>query len=256
MNEVFQLNEKSILVSGASRGIGRGIALQLASVGAHIGVGHSGKSEKSLQNAEELCHEIEGKGAKAIPIGIDVCSEEACQAAVKTMTENFGGLYGLVNNAGISIDQLTMRYKVEDWDSVLNTNLRGAFLLSKAAMRPLMKNKDGSSIVNMSSVVGITGNAGQSAYCASKAGLIGLSKSLAKEFASRKIRVNSIAPGFIGTDMTNALDDKQQSAIIDNIPLKFIGTVDDIAWGTIYLLSPLSGYITGHTLSINGGMHM
>ena len=256
MNDIFQLQQKAILVSGASRGIGRGIALNLAKVGVQVGVGHSGSSENSKSNAEELCHQIEAAGSKAIPLAINVNCEDDCQNAVKTLVTEFGGLYGVVNNAGISIDQLAMRYKVEDWDKVLNTNLRGAFLLSKAALRPLMKNKDGSSIVNMSSVVGLTGNAGQSAYCASKAGLIGLSKSLAKEFASRKIRVNCIAPGFIDTDMTKALDDKQQAAISENIPLSFIGSVDDIAWGTLYLLSPLSRYVTGHTLSINGGLHM
>ena len=195
-------------------------------------------------------------GSKAIPLALNVSEEDACKAAVDTMVKEFGGLYGLVNNAGVAIDQLTLRYKMDDWDTLMATNLKGAFQLSKVALRPLMKNKEGSAIVNMSSVVGLSGNAGQAPYSASKAGLIGLTKSLALEFASRKIRVNAIAPGFIDTEMTQALTDEQKGKITENIPIGTMGSVDDIAQATAYLLSPLSQYVTGQVLSVNGGLYM
>jgi 3-oxoacyl-[acyl-carrier protein] reductase len=172
------------------------------------------------------------------------------------MVKEFGGLYGLVNNAGVAIDQLTLRYKSEDWDKLMGINLKGTFMLSKAALRPMMKSEDGASIVNMSSVVGLMGNAGQAVYAASKAGLIGMSKSLAREFASRQIRVNCVAPGFIDTDMTRALSEEQRQNLSKEIPLNYLGSVEDVAHGTLYLLSPLSRYVTGQVLSINGGLYM
>jgi 3-oxoacyl-[acyl-carrier protein] reductase len=161
-----------------------------------------------------------------------------------------------VNNAGVAIDQLTLRYKSEDWDKLMSINLKGAFLMSKAALRPMMKQDNGASIVNMSSVVGEMGNAGQAVYSASKAGLIGMTKSMAREFASRQIRVNAIAPGFIDTEMTQALTEEQRTKLSSEIPLQSLGTVEDIAVGTCFLLSPLSRYVTGQVLSINGGLYM
>lgn len=249
----FELKDKAILVTGSSRGIGAAIALKLGEAGAHVGVTYT--SEKSAGLAQEICAKIEASGGKALALSLDVGQEAQCGAAIDTFVKHFGRMDGLVNNAGVSIDQLVLRYKAEDWDKLMNINLRGAFLMSKAALRPLMK-AGGGSIVNMSSVVGQMGNAGQVPYCTSKAGLIGMSKSLAKEVASRKIRVNAIAPGFIETDMTDALNEQQKAAIVQGIPLESLGTGDDIAFGALYLLSPVSRYITGQVLNINGGLYM
>ncbi len=252
---LWGLENKSILVTGSNRGIGYGIALGLAKAGACIGVTYSGSANGEAK-AHALCKEIEELGGKAKALALNVADEDQCKAAVDTMVSEFGGLYGLVNNAGVAIDQLTLRYKSEDWDQLMNVNLKGAFMLSKFALRPLMKNKDGASIVNMSSVVGLMGNAGQVPYSASKAGLIGMTKSLAKEFASRKLRVNAIAPGFIDTEMTQSLTEEQKGKITGEIPMSCLGSVDDIAYATKYLLSPLSQYVTGQVLSVNGGLYM
>ena len=252
---IWGLEGKSILVTGSNRGIGKGIALSLAKAGACVGVTYSG-SASGEEKAHALCKEIEALGGKAKALALNVANEDQCKAAVDAMVAEFGGLYGLVNNAGVAIDQLTLRYKSEDWDSLMDVNLKGAFILSKLALRPLMKNRDGASIVNMSSVVGQMGNAGQVPYSASKAGLIGMTKSLALEFASRKLRVNAIAPGFIDTEMTQALTDEQKAKITDEIPMSILGSVDDIANATKYLLSPLSQYVTGQVLSVNGGLYM
>ncbi len=253
--ECLGLKGKSILVTGSGRGIGRGIALKLGEAGACVGVTYTGSNEKSEANAKAVCAEIEKLGGRAIAVALDVSNEDQVNDAIKKMVEAFGGLYGVVNNAGIVIDQLLLRYKSEDWDKVLDTNLKGAFLVSKAAAKYLMK-AGGASIVNMTSVVGEMGAAGQAPYSASKAGLIGLSKSLARELASRQVRVNCIAPGFIATDMTEQLNDAQKEAILGQVPLNSLGSVDDIAWGTLYLLSPTSRYVTGQVLSINGGLYM
>ena len=253
--KIWNLEGKSILVTGSNRGIGKGIALSLAKAGAQVGVTFSG-SASGEEKAHALCKEIEGLGGKAKALALNVSDEDQCKEAIATMTAEFGGLYGLVNNAGVAIDQLTLRYKSEDWDTLMNVNLKGAFMLTKMALRPLMKNKEGASIVNMSSVVGLMGNAGQVPYSASKAGLIGMTKSLALEFASRKLRVNAVAPGFIDTEMTQALTDEQKAKITDEIPLASLGSVDDIAYATKYLLSPLSQYVTGQVLSVNGGLYM
>jgi 3-oxoacyl-[acyl-carrier protein] reductase len=255
-NKTWQIERKSILVTGSNRGIGKGIAQALARAGAHVGVTYSGSNPESEARAHELCKELEGLGGKAIAIHLNVANEESCKAAIDHMVKEFGGLYGLVNNAGVAIDQLTLRYKSEDWDKLMSINLKGAFMLSKAALRPMMKSEDGASIVNMSSVVGLMGNAGQAVYAASKAGLIGMSKSLAREFASRQIRVNCVAPGFIDTDMTRALSEEQRQNLSKEIPLNYLGSVEDVAHGTLYLLSPLSRYVTGQVLSINGGLYM
>ncbi len=250
------LEGKSILVTGSNRGIGKGIALELARAGASVGVTYSGSSPESEAKAHELCKELESQGGKAIAISVNVSDEDQCKAAIDRMVKEFGGLYGLVNNAGVAIDQLTLRYKSEDWDKLMAINLKGAFMLSKAALRPMMKSEGGASIVNMSSVVGLMGNAGQAVYAASKAGLIGMTKSLAREFASRQIRVNAVAPGFIDTEMTQALTEEQRSKLAQEIPLESLGRIEDIAHGTLYLLSPLSRYVTGQVLSINGGLYM
>lgn len=255
-NKTWQIEGKSILVTGSNRGIGKGIAQALARAGAHVGVTYSGSNPESEAKAHELCKELEGWGGKSIAINLNVADEESCKAAIDRMVKEFGGLYGLVNNAGVAIDQLTLRYKSEDWDKLMGINLKGTFMLSKAALRPMMKSEDGASIVNMSSVVGLMGNAGQAVYATSKAGLIGMSKSLAREFASRQIRVNCVAPGFIDTDMTRALSEDQRQNLSKEIPLNCLGSVEDIANGTLYLLSPLSRYVTGQVLSINGGLYM
>jgi 3-oxoacyl-[acyl-carrier protein] reductase len=255
-NHAWQLEGKSILVSGSNRGIGKGIVVELARAGASVGVTYSGSSPESEAKAHALCKELEGLGGKAIAISVNVADEEQCKAAIDRMVKEFGGLYGLVNNAGVAIDQLTLRYKADDWDKLMSINMKGAFMLSKAALRPMMKSESGASIVNMSSVVGLMGNAGQAAYAASKAGLIGMTKSLAREFASRQIRVNAVAPGFIDTEMTQALTEDQRAKLSSEIPLASLGRVEDIAHGTLYLLSPLSRYVTGHVLSINGGLYM
>jgi 3-oxoacyl-[acyl-carrier protein] reductase len=252
----FNLEGKSILVTGSNRGLGRSIAEKLAEAGASVGVTYSGGSEKSESLAREVVSGIEKNGGKAVVVPLNIASEEQCKAAISRMTESFGGLYGLVNNAGVAIDQLLMRYKTEDWDKLMDINLKGVFLLTKAAMKPLMRSEGGASIVNMSSVVGLMGNAGQTVYAASKAGLIGFSKSLAREVASRQVRVNVIAPGFIETEMTHVLPEEQKKALLDQTPLGTLGQAEDIAFGALYLLSPQSKYVTGQVLSINGGLYM
>lgn len=255
-NHSWRLEGKSILVTGSNRGIGKGIVTELAKAGAHVGVTFSGSSPESEAKAHALCKELEGFGGKAIAISVNVADEDQCKAAVDRMVKEFGGLYGLVNNAGVAIDQLTLRYKMDDWEKLMAINLKGAFLMSKAALRPMMKSAEGASIVNMSSVVGQMGNAGQAVYATSKAGLIGMSKSLAREFASRQIRVNAIAPGFIDTEMTQAMTPEAKAKMTEEIPLASLGSVEDISAGTAYLLSPLSRYVTGQVLGINGGLYM
>lgn len=251
----FDLQGKAILVTGASRGIGASVAARLGDAGAHVGVTYTGSSEKSAAGAQEVCAKIEAAGGRAHAFALDVSQEEQCSATVDAFVKHFGRMDGLVNNAGVAIDQLAMRYKSDDWDKLMGINLKGSFLMAKAALRPLMK-AGGGSIVMMSSVVGVMGNAGQAPYSASKAGLIGLTKSLAKEVGSRKIRINAIAPGFISTDMTDALTEEQRKAIETGIPLESLGSPDDVAYGALYLLSPLSKYVTGQVLNINGGLYM
>lgn len=239
------------LVTGASRGIGRAAALALARAGAEVIVNYVANKEK----AEAVCHEIEKLGGKAIACQFDVANPEAVEVAIGALLKEKKRIGVLVNNAGITHDGLMMRYAVNDWDRVLDTNLRGAFLVSQALIRPMMKEKKGA-IVHVSSIVGVIGNAGQAAYCSAKAGLIGLTKSMAKEFASRNIRVNAVAPGFIETDMTGSLTPAQQEEMLKVIPLGRVGTVDEIADAIVYLASPVSAYITGQTLIVDGGMGM
>jgi len=243
------LKGKRIVVTGSSRGIGAGLAKHLAAEGARVAVTYS----SNPQSAEKVLSELPGDGH--LLINMNVSSSESVEKGFAEILQKFDGLDGLVNNAGITRDQLLMRMKDEDFDAVVNTNLRGAYLCSKAVMRPLLKARAGS-IVNISSVIGQMGNAGQSNYAASKAGLEGFTRSVALEVASRGIRVNAVAPGFIVTDMTDALDEKQKEAIQSKIPLQRLGRVDDIAHSVSFLLSDASLYITGQVLQVNGGLYM
>jgi len=251
MNSKMNLNGEIALVTGASRGIGKAVALALAQAGAEVIVNYVSNQEK----AESVCHEIEKAGGKAVPSRFDVGNASEVEAAIGALLKEKKRIGIVVNNAGIAHDGLMMRYAVEDWDRVINTNLRGAFLVSQAVIRPMMKERKGS-IIHVSSIVGVIGNPGQAAYCAAKAGLIGLTKSMAKEFASRNIRVNAVAPGYIGTDMTTALSPEQQELTLKAIPMGRVGTPEEIANTITFLASNASSYITGQTLIVDGGMGM
>lgn len=240
---------KTVLVTGSSRGIGAAIAQHLARLGAKVAVTYSGNQA----SAEKTCAILEGSGHLCIKL--DVSNEASVDEAFETIGKEFGKLDFLVNNAGITKDQLLLRMKAEDFNSVIETNLRGTFLCTKAATKMMLKARSGS-IVNITSVIGQTGNAGQANYAASKAGIEGFSKSVAAEVASRSIRVNCVAPGFIVTEMTDVLSDTQKQAILDKVPLKSLGSVDDISNAVSFLLSDEAKYITGQTLSVNGGMFM
>jgi 3-oxoacyl-[acyl-carrier protein] reductase len=245
----MELKGKRIVVTGSSRGIGAGIAKSLADKGARLAVTYS----SNAQSAEKVVSDLSGDGH--ILIALNVSSSESVETAFAEILKKFEGLDGLVNNAGVTRDGLLMRMKDEDFDTVINTNLRGAYLCTKAVMRPMLKARSGS-IVNISSVIGQMGNAGQSNYAASKAGLEGFTRSIAHEVASRGIRVNAIAPGFIVTDMTDALDEKQKEAIQAKIPLQRLGSVEDVAQAVGFMLSDASLYITGQVLQVNGGLYM
>ena len=245
------LNGKTALVTGASRGIGRAIAFKLAEQGANLVLNYN----KSLSSIEEVVKEIEAKGGKAIAIQGDVSVFEEAEKIVKAAVINFGSLDILVNNAGITKDGLLLRMKEEDFDKVINVNLKGTFNCIKHASPIMLKQKSGR-IVNISSVVGITGNAGQVNYAAAKAGIIGMTKATAKELASRGITVNAVAPGFIQTDMTEELTDKVKETIIGNIPLKRLGTARDVADLVAFLVGEDSLYITGQIINVDGGMVM
>lgn len=239
------------LVTGGSRGIGRAAAMALAREGAEVIINYVSNEQK----AKETCDEIAAQGGKASAVKFDVADIDQTKAAIEQILKDKKKISILVNNAGITRDGLMMRYSVEDWDQVLNTNLRSAFVVSQAVIRSMMKERKGS-IIHMGSIVGITGNPGQAAYCAAKAGIIGLTKSMAKELASRNIRVNAIAPGFIETDMTHQLTEDQKKAIFDSIPLGRIGTADEVAQAVLFLASQRSSYITGQTIVVDGGMGM
>ena len=242
---------KVALVTGASRGIGRAIALALAAEGADVAVNYAG----SEAAAKEVAAEIEAMGRKAFVIQADIASTEASTAMVDAVVKEFGRIDVLVNNAGITRDGLLMRMKEEDWDAVITTNLKGVFNCTKAAIKYMMKQKSGN-IVNISSIVGVMGNAGQANYCAAKAGVIGFTKATAKEVAARGIRVNAIAPGFIKTDMTSVLSEKVVEAMLAGIPLNRLGETEDIAKAVLFLASSDANYITGQTLHVDGGMVM
>jgi len=244
------LSGKVAIVTGASRGIGRAIALALAAQGAKV--------VASARNAEALAglvEEIKGLGGEATAVAGDVAVEEDAAKLVEEAVATYGQLDILVNNAGITRDGLLLRMKSEDWDAVLDTNLKGAFLCIRAAAKVMSKQRSGR-IINMSSVVGEMGNAGQANYCASKAGLLGLTKSVAKELARRNVTVNAITPGFIVTDMTENMTDKAREAMTEQIPLGRLGESDDIANAVLFLASDQASYITGQVLGINGGMYM
>jgi len=244
------LTGKVALVTGASQGIGRAIALDLAKHGAAVAV-----AARSIDKLESLAQEITSAGGAAKPFALDVTSEDSIKSCAKAVLGDLGACHILVNNAGITRDGLTLRMKLADFDDILRANLTGSFLLTQAVISSMMKARWGR-VINITSVVGETGAAGQANYAASKAGLIGLTKSLAREFASRNITVNAVAPGFISTAMTDALTDGQRAGILTQVPLARYGTVDDIASAVTFLASDAAAYITGHTLDVNGGMYM
>jgi len=244
---MFDLTGKKALVTGASGGIGSAIAQALHAQGATVGL--SGTREEALNAVQaEL-------GDRAFILPCNLSDDDSLDQLSKQADEAMGGLDILVNNAGLTRDNLAMRLKDDDWDAVLNVNLRAAFKLSRAVLRGMMKKRWGR-IIGITSVVGVTGNPGQANYAASKAGLIGMSKALAQEVASRGITVNTVAPGFIETAMTDALDDKQKEALIPGIPAGRLGTGDDISSACVYLASDEASYVTGQTLHVNGGMAM
>ncbi|MGG1480282.1 3-oxoacyl-[acyl-carrier-protein] reductase [Bacillus smithii] len=247
----MRLEGKVALVTGASRGIGREIALEFAREGADVAVNYAGSEEK----AREVAEEIKAMGRKALLVQCDVSDSQSVQDMIKSVVDYFGGLDILVNNAGITRDNLILRMKEEEWDAVINTNLKGVFLCTKAAARAMMKKRSGR-IINISSIVGIIGNPGQANYVAAKSGVIGLTKTTAKEFASRGITVNAIAPGFISTDMTEDLPEEVKEAMIKQVPLARIGEPKEIARVALFLASPDSSYMTGQILRVDGGMGM
>lgn len=245
------LSGKSALVTGASRGIGRAIALKLASLGANVAINFAG----NLAKAQEVKNEIESFGQKAILVQGNVADFETVQSIVKSVIENFGTIDILVNNAGITKDNLLIKMSESDFDDVIATNLKGVFNCTKAVTRLMMKQRGGR-IVNMSSVVAMTGNISQANYAAAKAGIIGFTKSSAKELASRNVTVNAVAPGFICTDMTEALSDKVKDEMLKNIPAGKFGTTEDVANLVAFLVSDKAAYITGQVISVDGGMAM
>ena len=238
------------LVTGASQGIGRACALELAKAGASVAL-----AARNVEKLGEVAAEIAAAGGTAHTFALDVSNEESIRECAKAVLAHFGGVHILVNNAGITRDILALRMKRKDWDDVLMTNLTGAFLLTQAVMSSMVKGRWGR-VINITSVVGETGQAGQANYAASKAGMIGLTKSLARELASRSITVNAVAPGYIETAMTAVLTDDQKNAMTQHIPLARVGTDLDIAHAVAFLASEEASYITGHTLDVNGGMHM
>ncbi|MCA3013504.1 MAG: 3-oxoacyl-[acyl-carrier-protein] reductase [Myxococcaceae bacterium] len=242
---------KVVVVTGGSRGIGRAIAMEFGRRGATVVIGYAGNEAA----AAETLSLLGAVGATAQARRFDVSDPAACSAFVDEVVKAHGRVDVLVNNAGVAIDGLLMRFKDEDWDKTIDTNLKGAFALMRAVSRPMMKQRGGA-IVNVSSIVGEMGNGGQSAYAASKAGLIGLTKAVAKELASRNVRVNAVTPGFITTDMTAALTDELKQKMADAIPLGRIGNPDEVARAVAFLASDAASYITGETLKVNGGMYM
>jgi 3-oxoacyl-[acyl-carrier protein] reductase len=247
---MFSLKGKVAMVTGASQGIGRDTALALAQAGAKVAV--AARSEAKLA---DLVQEIAAKGGEALAVTMDVANAEQVKAGFKQVLERFGRLDILVNNAAVTRDGLALRMKLDDWETVLRTNLTGANLCIQQALSPMLRQKGGR-IINISSVVAQSGNAGQANYVASKGGLIGLTKAIAIEVASRNITVNAIAPGFIETPMTAVLPDKVKDELKTRIPLGRMGTGTDVAAAIVFLASDAAGYITGHVLDVNGGMYL
>jgi len=247
----MHLDGKVAIVTGASRGIGRAVAIALAKQGAKVVINFAGNAVA----ANEVLGHITSDGGEAMLYQANVADADAVEAMVKAVLDKFGRIDVLVNNAGITRDTLLMRMKEEDWDAVLDTNLKGVFLTTKTVARTMMKQRSGK-IINMTSVVGIMGNAGQSNYAAAKAGVIGFTKSMAKELASRNITVNAVAPGFITTDMTHVLPDDLKAGLAEKIPLGRMGSPEDVAQVVMFLASNAANYITGQTINIDGGLVM
>ncbi len=247
----MMLKDKVALVTGASRGIGKAVAISLAAQGAKVAINYS----SSQSQAMEVVELIRKNGGTAELFQAQVNNEEEVEAMFSSIEEKLGFVDILVNNAGITKDNILMRMKTSEWDDVIDVNLKGAFLCTRRVLKGMMKNRYGK-IINISSVVGFSGNAGQFNYSATKSGIIGMTKSAALELASRGIRVNAVAPGFIETDMTAKLSDEVKESYKEKIPLKSLGSVDDIANAVIYLASPMSDYMTGQTLHLNGGMYL
>ncbi|HLR41148.1 MAG TPA: 3-oxoacyl-[acyl-carrier-protein] reductase [Virgibacillus sp.] len=245
------LKGKNALVTGGSRGIGKAIAFELARQGANVAVNYAGNEVK----AQAVVEEIENMHVKSFKVQADVAEESDVKGMVKEVISQFGSLDILVNNAGVTRDNLLMRMKTEEFDQVINTNLKGVFLCTKAVTRQMMKQRSGK-IINVSSIVGVSGNPGQANYVAAKAGVIGLTKSTAKELASRNIHVNAVAPGFISTDMTDELTEEQRESMLALIPLAKLGSAEDVANVVRFLASEDANYITGQTIHIDGGMVM
>ena len=246
---MIDLTGKIALVTGGSRGIGRAVCLKLAACGADVAVNFSG----DVGAAETVAGEVRNMGRRATAIRADVADAASVQSMMDKVAGEFGGVDILVNNAGVNSDGLLVRMKEEDWDRVIAVNLKGTFNCSQAAAKVMMKKRSGN-IINVSSVVGITGNAGQANYTAAKAGVIGLTKTCARELASRNIRVNAVAPGFIETEMTAALSEELRAQVASRIPLGYFGAADDVANCIVFLASDASGYITGQTIVVDGGM--
>lgn len=244
----MNLENEVVLVTGASRGIGKAIAETLAAAGATV-IG----TATSDAGAEKITEYLSAKGGKGMCL--NVAEDESIQSVIKAIKDEFGAISILVNNAGITRDNLLMMMKDDQWNDIIQTNLTSVFKLSKAVVRPMMKARKGR-IINIASVVGLTGNPGQTNYSAAKAGILGFSKSLAREIGSRNITVNTVAPGFIDTDMTRGLPEEQRAALTAQIPLNKLGDPQDIANAVAFLASPEAGYITGETINVNGGMYM
>ncbi len=247
----MNLGGKVAVVTGASRGIGRSVAVTLAELDAHVVVNYAGSADA----AEETAALVRGFGVQALVIQADVSDQEQVNNMMQKVLQEFGRIDILVNNAGITRDNLLPRMREQDWDAVMNTNLKGAYHCAKAVLRPMLKARRGR-IINISSVVALAGNSGQSNYAAAKAGLIGFTKSLAKEFGSRNITVNAVAPGYIATDMTADLSDESKAQLLSTVPLGRLGVPEDVAAAVAFLAGERAGYITGHVIVVDGGMAM